>query len=87
MAIITAQFGEPIRQYAGEVQARRRVKVLAPGKHFPGLMPAEAKEDYWATAVEYSQDRGLLGFVHEIEISRDTPGFFLRSLNKHKRLA
>ena len=41
MATITAQFGEPVRQYGGEVQVRRSVKVKAPGRHFKNLTPAE----------------------------------------------
>ena len=55
MATITAQFGEPIKQYGGEVQVRRSVKVQAPGKHFNNLTNEEAKESYWATAVEYAE--------------------------------
>jgi hypothetical protein len=27
-------FGDPIKQYPGQVQVTRAVKVLAPGKHF-----------------------------------------------------
>ena len=34
---ITASFGTPIRQFAGQVQVTRRVKVKVPGKHFTGL--------------------------------------------------
>ena len=52
---ITASFGAPIKQYPGEVQVTRAVKVKAPGKHFSGLTPAEQKVDYWVTAVEYRE--------------------------------
>ena len=46
---ITASFGTPIRQFAGQVQVTRRVKVKVPGKHFSGLSAAEQKLDYWVT--------------------------------------
>jgi len=52
---ITASFGAPIKQYPGQVQVTRAVKVQAPGKHFSGLTPAEQKVDYWVTAVEYRE--------------------------------
>ena len=52
---ITASFGEPIKQYPGQVQVNRGVKVKCPGKHFPGLTPAEQKVDYWVTAMEYRE--------------------------------
>ena len=50
---ITASFGEPIKQYAGQVQVTRNVKVECPGKHFPGLSAHEQKLDYWVTAMEF----------------------------------
>ena len=34
---ISASFGAPIKQYPGQVQVTRAVKVKAPGKHFSGL--------------------------------------------------
>ena len=43
--------GEAIRQYPGQIQVTRAVKVKAPGKHFNNLRGAEAAADYWATAV------------------------------------
>ena len=36
-----AHFGAPIKQHPGQIQVTRRVKVNVPGKHFPGLSPAE----------------------------------------------
>ena len=33
MATIMGHFGEPVKQYGGEGQVRRSVKVLAPGSH------------------------------------------------------
>ena len=42
---ITAAFGEPIKQYPGQTQVSRAVKVLAPGKHFSGLTAPEQKLD------------------------------------------
>ena len=52
---ITASFGEPIKQYAGQVQVKRAVKVECPGKHFPGLTPQEQKLDYQVTAMEFRE--------------------------------
>jgi hypothetical protein len=52
---ITAAFGTPIKQYPGQVQVNRAVKVKVPGKHFSGLTAPEQKIDYWATAVEYRE--------------------------------
>eukprot|EP00966_Prymnesium_polylepis_P058085 1345385-Prymnesium_polylepis.1 len=34
---------ERIRQYLGQIQVARRVKVQVPGKHFPPLTAAEQK--------------------------------------------
>ena len=34
-------FGDPIKQYPGQVQVTRAVKVLAPGKHFNGWRERE----------------------------------------------
>ena len=48
-------FGDPIKQYPGQVQVTRAVKVLAPGKHFNNLTPAEAKQSYWVVATEYRE--------------------------------
>ena len=52
---ITASFGAPIRQFPGQVQVTRCVKVKVPGKHFSGLSAAEQKLDYWVTAVEFRE--------------------------------
>ena len=48
-------FGDPIKQYPGQVQVTRAVKVLAPGKHFNNLTPTEAKQNYWVVATEYRE--------------------------------
>ena len=48
-----------IRQFPGKVQAQRAVKVMAPGKHFPGLQPTEQRESYEATAVEFKERHKL----------------------------
>ena len=37
---LVESFGQPIKQYPGQVQVTRAVKVKAPGKHFNGL-PSE----------------------------------------------
>ena len=43
---------ERIRQYPGQIQVARRVKVQVPGKHFPQLTTAEQKQFFEGTAVE-----------------------------------
>ena len=55
MTPITAAYGDPIRQYPGQVQVQRRVRVKAPGKFFNNLTAAEVKLDYWSVAVEYRE--------------------------------
>ena len=47
-------FVEPIKQYPGQIQVTRSVKVKAPGNYFNNLRGAEAAADYWATATEYT---------------------------------
>ena len=44
-----------IKQYPGPQQIKRAVKVNVPGKHFPGLQPAEQKVAYEGTAVDYAE--------------------------------
>ena len=46
---------ERIRQYLGQIQVARRVKVQVPGKHFPPLTAAEQKQFFEGTAVEYAE--------------------------------
>ena len=46
---------ERIKQYPGQQQVDRAVKVDVPGKHFPQLTTAEQKLDYEGTAVEHGQ--------------------------------
>ena len=48
-------FVEHIKQHPGPVQVTRKVVVDVPGKHFPGLQPAEQKAVYSGTAVEYRE--------------------------------
>ena len=45
---------EIIKQHPGPQQVERAVRVNVPGKHFPGLQPAEQKIDYEGTAVEFA---------------------------------
>ena len=52
---MTAAYGDPIKQYSGQVQVQRRVRVKAPGKFFNNLTAAEVKLDYWSVAVEYRE--------------------------------
>ena len=46
---------EVVKQYPGQQQVDRAVKVMIPGRHFPGLEAAEQRVDYEGTAVEYVQ--------------------------------
>jgi len=43
---ITESFGAPIKQYAGQSQVTKSVRVKVPGMHFTGLTKAEQKVDY-----------------------------------------
>ena len=44
---------EYIHQYEAKEQAELRVRINVPGKWFPGLTPAEKKEDYEAEAIDW----------------------------------
>ena len=46
-----------IKMYPGPVTAQRRVKVMVPGKLFPGLQPAEQQVDDPGEAVEAADKR------------------------------
>ena len=48
-------FVTAVKQYPGQVQVTRSVKVKVPGKHFPQLQPNEQAQDYWGEAVEYKE--------------------------------
>ena len=50
-----AAYGQPIKQYPGQVQVARRVRVKGPGKFFNNLTAAESKRDYWLVAVEHRE--------------------------------
>ena len=50
-----AHFGQPVKQYPGQQQVDRAVVVNAPGRHWPGLTPAQQKQVYPVTAVEYRE--------------------------------
>ena len=49
-----------IRQHKGQPQVDRGVKVQVPGKHFPGLQPAEQKVLYEGTAIEHAERHKFL---------------------------
>ena len=49
-----------IRQHKGQPQVDRGVKVQVPGKHFPGLQPAEQKVFYGGTAIEHAERHKFL---------------------------
>ena len=53
-------FGDPIKQYKGQAQVDRGVKVKSPGRHYNNLTAAEQAVDYWAQAVEF-QERHSFG--------------------------
>ena len=42
---ITESFGAPIKQYAGQSQVTKGVRVRVPGMYFTGLTKAKQKED------------------------------------------
>ena len=46
-------FVQSIKQYPGQQQVGRSVKVKVPGKHFPQLQASEQAAMYWGTAVEF----------------------------------
>ena len=48
-------FVETIKQYPGQQQVDRSVKVFVPGKHFPALQPVEQRAFYEGTAIEFSE--------------------------------
>ena len=48
-------FVQSIKQYPGQQQVDRSVKVKVPGKHFPQLQASEQAAMYWGTAVEFRQ--------------------------------
>jgi hypothetical protein len=52
---ITDVFGAPIKQYPGQSQVTRGVRVKVPGTHFIGLTKAEQQVDYWVCAMEFRE--------------------------------
>ena len=48
-------FVQAIKQYPGQQQVDRSVKVKVPGKHFPQLQASEQAVMYWGTAVEFRE--------------------------------
>ena len=48
-------FVQSIKQYPGQQQVDRSVKVKVPGKHFPQLQASEQAVMYWGTAVEFRE--------------------------------
>lgn len=46
---------EAVKQHAGPTTVARCVKVMAPGKFFPGLVGAEIAADYEVTALEFQE--------------------------------
>jgi len=52
---ITNVFGAPIRQYPGQSQVTRGVRVKAPGTHWTGLTRTEQQVHYWVCAMEFRE--------------------------------
>jgi len=52
---ITESFGAPIKQYAGQSQVTKGVRVKVPGMHFTGLTKAEQKVDYWVSPMQFRE--------------------------------
>ena len=46
---------EVVKQYPGQQQVDRAVKVMVPGRHFPQLEESEQRVNYEGTAVEHRQ--------------------------------
>jgi hypothetical protein len=65
---------EIIKQYGGQVQVTRAVKVQVPGKHFPSLTPTEQKEMYWGTAIEYTERHSFPAFLKGWGVAHKGPG-------------
>ena len=61
-------FGDPIKQYPGQVQVTRAVKVQAPGKHFNNLTPTEAKQSYWVVATEHRERYNFEKHLKEVHL-------------------
>jgi len=56
----TESFGALIKQYAGQSQVNRGVRVKVPGKHFTGLSQDEQKVDYWVFAMEFREHHAFV---------------------------
>ena len=65
---------ERIRQYPGRVQVERRVKLKVSGKHFPALTPAEQKQFYDGTAVEFVERHKFPQHLKAWGIAHTGPG-------------
>ena len=67
-------FVERVKQHPGQQQVLRKVEVEVPGKHFPGLQPAEQRNDYKGTAVEYTERHKFERHVKAWGIAHTGPG-------------
>ena len=65
---------EVIKQYPGRVQVERKVKLRVPGKHFPQLRPAEQKDFYDGTAVEYAERHKFPQHLKACGVAHTGPG-------------
>ena len=65
---------ERIKQYGGRVQVERKVQVKVPGKHFPQLTPAEQKQEYVGTAVEFAQRHKFTQHLRVWGVAHTGPG-------------
>ena len=63
-----------IKQYPGQQQVTRAVKVRVPGKHFPALTPTEQKEQYEGSAVEFTERHKFPAFLRGWGNAHTGPG-------------
>ena len=68
---------ERIKQYPGQQQVTRAVKVRVPGKHFPALTPTEQKEQYEGSAVEFTERHKFPAFLRGWGAAHTGPGVLL----------
>ena len=52
---ITNVFGAPIKQYPGQSQVTRGVRVKAPDTHWTGLTRTEQQVHYWVCVMEFRE--------------------------------
>ena len=56
---ITESFGALIKQYAGQSQMTKDVRVKVTGMHFTGLTKAKQKVDYWVSQWSFASAKSF----------------------------